>query len=319
MFESMLDLLSLSLLPFGKVNGEDDDPEDDEVDPDDAEKDDDEKDDEDDEPDEDDPDGSDDPDEDDPAADEDLDEDKDEDKPKKKADKVEPKTYSEEVVRRLRTENKTRRLKNKKTQDTVKGLQQEISDLKSGRTADDKKKKSASNDRLEQEMEGLRSEISTITNERNELMEIQTQTDRVLVIGRIADEVGFAEPSDAVAFLSTKSDDFVDEDGEVDQDALRTELEELMERKPYLGSASVKERKDKANKGRSEASKTKNPPEEQDLKSQDIKKGKPKDEADIDKRIRHELNKNRDGKAALNIFLAEKYLPKTRTEEVTVS
>lgn len=261
---------------------------------------------------------SDEEDQDDDTEDQDQDDDSEEDE-----EKTESKTYSEAEVekyrverKRLRTENKKRRLRQKETAKELADLQAEV---KSGKTADDKKTKSVANSRLEEEITTLREQVSEVTNERNELVELQTRTDQVLTIGRVATEVGFAQAGDAIAFLSTRSDEFTDEAGEIDTDALRSELEELLESKPYLAATEVQDDKDKEKKGRREAAKTSNKAQAQNMEAPEGKQGKSKSEEATNKKIRELLNKQHDGPAAFSVWYWEKFHPTTSKEKREVS
>ena len=312
----MLELLeSLAALAYAKPpdEEEEDKDKDDQDDQDEESTDDDESDDSDD----DDKGDSDEDDSDDDSKEEDSDEgdSEDDEEPKEKKDKALAKTYPEEVVKRLRTENKKRRQKEKASTDRIKELEADLKESKKGRTAP---KKGASS-RLEEEIDTLKNQVGDLTNKNAELVELQTATDQVLTIGKIADEVGFNDATDAVAFLSTRTSEFTSDDGEIDEDALRSELEELLEEKAYLGSGYTQERKEKEAKGRKEAAKTQNKSSSQKIDAPSGKKGKSQSEEEVNKEIRQKLNQTQDGRAALKIFLSKKYLPKTKKESVSVS
>lgn len=309
MLRELLERIKQGLLFFGVSVAEADEDDDDQED----------------QEDQDDSDASDDQEEEDAEEDSDSDEDKaddeSDDSEDKEDDAEEPKVkmYPQETVTRLRNEAKSRRQKQRAAEDREKAAQAEIRDLKKGRTAASTKKKAADDSRLAEEIEEQREAIAELTRERDELAEVQTLTDRVLIIGKVANELGFMNASDAVAFLSTKSEDYTNADGEVDTDALQTTLEELLEEKPYLAGQAVQEKQVKTKKARSEASKTGNPSEKQKIDAQDVRQGASKSTEEADKKIREHLNKNHDGRAALKVFLAEKYLPGTQKDRHSVS
>jgi len=251
------------------------------------------------------------------ADDEDDQDDQDEEDDSEPKGKDKPKLYPEDVVKRLRTENKARRQKQKTSTERIKELEADIKELKRGRTAAGKK--SGASSRLEEEIDTLKTKVNDLTNKNADLVELQTQTDQVLTIGRMAEEIGFNDATDAVAFLSTRTSEYITSDGDIDEDALRSELEELLEEKPYLSHASIQERKDKQSKSRKEAARTDNKSSSQKIDAPKTKKGKTQSEDDVNKEIRQKLNQEYDGRGALKVFLAKKYIPKTGREHVTVS
>lgn len=225
--------------------------------------------------------------------------------------------YPAETVKRLRAEAKSRRQKQRAAEARAKKLEQQYNELRREKAQTANIKKAAAASRESEEIERLKEQISSLSSERDQLAELQSQTQQVLTIGKVASELGFADPADAVAFVSNKSEQFTDATGEVDMEALRSELEELLESKPYLAAMQINERKAKEKKARVEAAKTDNPPSKQNIRPQEVKKEN-SDEA-TDQKIKQLLNKQRDGSAALKVWLAEKYLPKTGKEYISVS
>jgi len=74
--------------------------------------------------------------------------------------------------------------------------------------------------------------------------EVKAQLEGVARRERVLDKIeakaakSFADPTDAVTLLRDKTDDFLDDDGKPDLEAIQDALKQLLENKPYLGVAA---------------------------------------------------------------------------------
>jgi hypothetical protein len=115
--------------------------------------------------------------------------------------------------------NKDLERKGKADLRTIESLKQQLADLQAG---------SAPRSELETEVDKARKEAAT---------EATAVANRKIVRAEIkaAASAKFADPADAIAFLNL--DDFtVDDDGEVDGEAIMAALDDLLKKKPHLGA-----------------------------------------------------------------------------------
>jgi len=219
-------------------------------------------------------------------------------------DEADKPKYSQKDMKRVRNENKKRRLKAKDQAESLKALEKENADLKRGRTQADKGKKQAdtASSQLEDEIATLKEELATSNTERDALARQSAASRKVRAIEGIAKELGYRDSGDAIALIKNDIDDLTDEDGNLDDEAVRSTLEEILEAKQYLASDAVVEKAAKTKRGKKEASKVSNSAnKEQSLEAPDVRKSLTKEEKEINNEIQ-EAMKNQDGDSAFAAF-----------------
>lgn len=134
----------------------------------------------------------------------------------------EPQTYSQEYVDKLRKEAAGHRVKGNEKDERIADLEKTVSELKKAEMDDI--------DRLRTENEEKDAEIAAL-KEVNATTASNLRTERIhnAVMQAAAD---WNDPSDALSMVS--QDDIIDDEGNVDHKAIKSQLKKVTDKKPYL-------------------------------------------------------------------------------------
>ncbi len=138
--------------------------------------------------------------------------------------KEEAKTYDEDYVAKLRKENAERRVTSKAKDDELEAAKSKLKELEQKEMGELEKAKAD----LEEAQKAARDAEAKATKAQADVATLKISTAVTLE----AIQADFQDPQDVLGMIS--QDDLVDEEGQIDNKAIKKRLKSLSEKKPYL-------------------------------------------------------------------------------------